>query len=106
VFGEEIAEKLGNTIGMTLKDEYQEAVKVGYSVDYKEFFKRYGKEASSVFSKSKITEHICIVRNGKKVGVDLDACVQSLQEKLSEKCREKQAQLTESGEALGALVAV
>ena len=58
MFGEEIAEKLGNTIGMTLKDEYREAVKLGYSVDYKEFFKRYDKKASSVFSKSKITDGV------------------------------------------------
>lgn len=56
VFGREIAEKLGDTIGATIRNEYEQAVKLGYTVDYKEYKRRYDKEAETVFVRAKITE--------------------------------------------------
>lgn len=56
VFGQEVAEKLGDTIGATVHNEYQRAVNLGYSVDYGEYRRRFDKEAAGIFARAKVTE--------------------------------------------------
>ncbi|HEX9722162.1 MAG TPA: HAD family phosphatase [Candidatus Paceibacterota bacterium] len=58
VFGKEIAEKLGDTVGLTVNREYERAVKLGYSIDYKEYRRRYDKEAAGIFARAKVTEGV------------------------------------------------
>ena len=58
VFGEEITEKLGETIGMTVSAEYERAVSLGFSMDYEEYLKRYDKESARIYSRSKVTEGV------------------------------------------------
>ena len=58
VFGKEIVQKLGDTIGATVNSEYQRAVSIGYSVDYEEYLRRYNKEAAGIFSRAEITEGV------------------------------------------------
>ena len=58
VFGKEIAKKLGDTVGATIRSEYERAVKFGYTVNYEEYKKRYNKEAEAIFIQAKITEGI------------------------------------------------
>ncbi|MFH1401414.1 MAG: HAD family phosphatase [Parcubacteria group bacterium] len=58
VFGAEIAQKLGDTIGATINSEYQRAIRVGFSMDYEEYLERYNKEAVRVFSQAEVTEGV------------------------------------------------
>ena len=58
LFGKEIAEKIGDTIGMTVNAVYEKAVNLGASIDYEEYLKIYDREAASVYAKSKITEGV------------------------------------------------
>ncbi|MCH7604373.1 HAD family phosphatase [Patescibacteria group bacterium] len=55
VFGEKIAQKLGDTIGATVRNEYQKAISMGYSMGYNEYLGRYDKEAAGIFSRAEVT---------------------------------------------------
>lgn len=55
LFGKKIREKVGDTIGMTINEEYAKAVKYGFSMDKQRFIDLYDEKAKYVFSKATIS---------------------------------------------------
>src|SRR3989344_7306752 len=55
IFGEEIAEKIGDTIGSTIYEIYDTAAKYGFSMDKEQYTKLYDQQAAFIYSKADIT---------------------------------------------------
>ena len=55
LFGKEIADEIGDTIGMTVNTVYEKAISYGASTNYDEYLKIYDKEAAFIYSKATIT---------------------------------------------------
>lgn len=58
IFGKEICQKIGNTIGMTVTEEYEKAVNFGFTMNKDTFLHLYDEEASLVYAKANVTEGI------------------------------------------------
>ncbi len=58
LFGEEIAQKIGKTIGMSLNTLYDKAVEYGFSMNKNEYILRYDTKAASIYQKVKITDGV------------------------------------------------
>ncbi len=58
VFGKDIAEKMGSTIGMSVNSVHEKAVSLGSNVDKSKLVDIYDKKAHFVYSESEITEDI------------------------------------------------
>lgn len=58
LLGEKIANKVGDTIGMTVNEIYDIAVKEGFSIDKQKYFELYDKQAVYIYSKAAITPDI------------------------------------------------
>ena len=56
--GIEIAEKVGDLIGMTVNEAYEKSVQHGLSMDKNAFQKKFDEKAAFVYSKAKISERI------------------------------------------------
>lgn len=74
LLGKETAEKIGDTIGMTVNTIYDFAAKHGFSMNREEYFKFYDKKAAYVYSKSKLTPGIeklgaKLIYHGFKIGL-------------------------------------
>lgn len=58
LLGEKIASKVGDTIGMTVNEVYDIAVKEGFSMDKQKYFGLYDKQAAYIYSRATITPDI------------------------------------------------
>lgn len=58
LYGEDILQKMGERIGMTIDKEYELASSYGFSMDKEEFYRRYDQEAMYIYAQSTITESI------------------------------------------------
>lgn len=56
LLGKEIAQKIGDTIGMTVNTIYDKAVGYGFSMDKEKYFALYDEQASRMYVKAKITQ--------------------------------------------------
>lgn len=58
LFGKDIAEKVGDTIGMTIDGEYEKAAAYGFHMDRDLYYKLYDEKAAYIYTKANITEGI------------------------------------------------
>jgi HAD superfamily hydrolase (TIGR01509 family) len=58
LFGKDIAKKVGDTIGMTIEQEYTKAAAYGFHMDKTEYYKRYDEKAAYIYSKANITRNL------------------------------------------------
>ena len=58
LFGKEIREKVGDTVGMTINEEYAKAKEYGFFINKQKFIKIYDEKAKYVFSKAAITPDV------------------------------------------------
>ena len=58
LFGEEIARKIGDLTGMSVKTVYEKAIAHGASIDYDEYLRLYDEKAVTIYSKASITEGV------------------------------------------------
>lgn len=56
LFGEDIADKIGSTMGVSINEVYRQAVSYGTSVRKDELVRRFDKTAASIYAKAKLTE--------------------------------------------------
>jgi HAD superfamily hydrolase (TIGR01509 family) len=58
IFGKDIAEKIGSTIGMSLNSVYEKAISLGSNVDKSKLVDIYDRQAHFIYSEAEITEDI------------------------------------------------
>lgn len=56
VFGKSIADKIGTTVGMGISTFYETARKLGATISYEEYLKRYDEAVAKVYGRSAMTE--------------------------------------------------
>ncbi len=56
LFGEEIAQKVGDTIGLTVDQEYALAAQYGFSMDICEYYERFDAQAFAIYDQANISE--------------------------------------------------
>jgi len=74
LFGEEIAKKIGDPIGMTVNTIYGIAAQNGFSMDKNKYLEIYDKQAAHIYSKANITEGVeklaqALLKSGYKMGL-------------------------------------
>lgn len=74
LFGAEIAEKIGDPIGMTVSLVYEKATQNGFSMNKDKYLKIYDKQAAYIYSKANITEGVeklaqTLLKSGYKIGL-------------------------------------
>lgn len=55
LFGKEIAEKIGNVIGMSVKVVYAKGVEYGATIDYETYVSKYDSAATRVYNRAELT---------------------------------------------------
>lgn len=72
--GKDVAEKMGDLIGLTVNAIYDKAVSFGFSMDKETYMKMYDKQAAFIYSKANVTKRIddlakILVKHGFKLGL-------------------------------------
>jgi beta-phosphoglucomutase-like phosphatase (HAD superfamily) len=61
LFGEEIYNQIGSTVGLSIDTIYQNAVKHGFSMNLGQFYDRYDKQAEIIYGEAEPTQDIDIL---------------------------------------------